>query len=117
MRNAAFSGLPYAKWSDRHIKWCIDENEYFSGKTIAINANGEQYFLMGSPEGDTLIITETNLSLKQLKEFSGALCDLFNTKLIKAYMPDFSCVEGEEIISSLVNNLPLRKTYVNLILI
>lgn len=117
MRNSAFSHLPYAKWDDRHIKWCVDENEYFSGKTLAVSLDGEEYFLMASPEGNTLTVTETNLSVSQLKRVSGALCDIFGTDVLKAYMPEFSCNEGERIIASVVDNAPLISTYVNLILI
>ena len=54
---------------------------------------------------------------EQLKQLGGALCDMFKTKLIKAYLPDFSCNEGEKIVSSAVYNSPLNNTYVNLILI
>ena len=117
MRNFAFSHLPYAKWSDRHLKWCVEENEYFSGKTFSVKLNGEEYFIMAAPENNALIITETNLSVKQLKQLSGALCDMFGTEHLKAYMPEFACDEGEKIITSLVYNAPLKNTYVNLILI
>ena len=117
MRNAAFSGRPYAMWPDRHVRWCVSENEWFGGKTLAIEMDGAAFFLTGAPEGDALLITETNLSLPQLKRASGALCALFGTGLLKAYLPADSCAEGREIVSSLVFNAPLRHTYVNLILI
>lgn len=116
MRNIAFSDIPYAEWSDEHIRWCIEENALFDGRTMKIRFNGKDCFFMAYPKDRTLIITETNLSLFELKSLSGALCDLFKTELIKAYMPE-SCKEGESIVSSIVYNAPLLNTYVNLILI
>ncbi len=117
MRNEAFSSRSYVKWDNRHLRWCIKENEYFSGKTLSVNLNGKDYFIMAYPDSGTLVLNETNLSPEQLKQLCGALCDMFKTKLIKAYLPDFSCNEGEKIVSSAVYNSPLNNTYVNLILI
>ena len=117
LRNAVFSDIPYVKWDDEHIQWCIEENKYFSGKTVKFEFEGKEHFLLGYPEGNTLIINETDLSVNQLKQVSGALCRIFGTGLIKAYMPDFSCNEGERMISSVAYNTPVCNTYVNLILI
>ena len=117
MRDAAFSPRPYARWPDRHLRWCVADNAYFGGKTLALALDGETHFLMAAPEDGALLITETDLSLPQLRRVSGALCALFGTGLLKAYLPDGLCPEGEEIVSSVVCNGPLRHTYVNLILI
>ena len=117
MRNDAYSNIPYARWNDEHVCWCVKENEYFSGRTLKITLNKKDYLLMCYPEDNTLVITETNLSVSQIKQISGALCDLFATEMIKAYMPDFSCNNGERIISSMVYNTSVSNTYVNLILI
>ena len=116
MRDSAFSDIPYAKWSDDHIRWCIEENAYFDGRTLAFEYGGNEHFLMCYPVSDTLIITETDLSLDDLKSLSGSFCELFGARQLKAYMPEI-CAEGESIISSIVFNAPLRKTYVNMILI
>lgn len=116
MRNAAFAGVPHAEWPDRHVRFCAAENEWFGGKTLAVEMDGAVHFLMGAPEGDALMITETDLSLPQLQRACGALCAAFGTGFLKAYLPGHSCREGEEIVSSLVYNAPLRHTYVNLIL-
>lgn len=116
MRNKAFSDIPYGEWSDEHIRWCLEDNEFYDGRTVKISLSGKEYFLMAYPQDSELIITETDLSLDELKELSGSLCDLFGTELIKAYMPD-SYKEGESIDSSIVYNAPLLNTYVNLILI
>ncbi|MCR5207000.1 MAG: GNAT family N-acetyltransferase [Eubacterium sp.] len=117
MRDAAFSDIPYVKWDDEHVKWCVEENEYFSGRTLRVAFGGKSFFLMGYRENGTLIINETDLSFEQLKLISGSLCREFETELIKAYLPDRSCNKGEEVVSSLVYNLPHKNTYANLILI
>lgn len=117
MRDAAFSDRPYAKWPDSHIRWCVDENEFCGGKTVAVRLNGESRFLMGSPRKDSFLITETDMSLSQLRQASGALCGFFGAAVLQAYLPDHSCREGKKIVSSLVYNAPLLNTYVNLILI
>ncbi|MBR4242159.1 MAG: GNAT family N-acetyltransferase [Eubacterium sp.] len=117
LRNAAFDDIPYVKWEEEHIRWCIEENKYFSGKTIKFEFDGKEHFLLGYPEDKTLIINETDLSLSQLEQLSGALCNIFKTEMIKAYMPDYSCGEGERIISSVAYNAAVDKTYINLILI
>ena len=83
------------------LKWCIKENEFFSGRTLKFQYDGKLHFLMAFPDDETLIIDETDLSLNQLKEISGALCDLFETKTIKANLPEFLCDEGEKIIFSI----------------
>ncbi len=116
MRDSAFSDIPYAKWSDSHISWCVEENAFFSGRTLAFEYGGSEHFLMCYPVNDTLIITETDLSLDALKILSGSFCELFGTQHLMAYMPE-SCPEGKKIISSIVYNAPLRNTYVNMILI
>ena len=117
MRDAAFSGAPYVRWDDAHIQWCIDENRYFSGKTLKIIIDGSEYFMMGYPEKDTLIINETDLPLSRMKLLSTAFCEMFGTKRIKAYLPSFSCKEGECVLSSVFYNAPSASAYVNLILI
>lgn len=116
MRDAAFGGIPYVRWDDEHIRWCVSENKYFNGRTLKTNYGSENHFLMAYPSDDTLIINETDMSLGELKEFSGALCDIFGTKLIKSYMPD-SCGEGERIISSVIYNTDFRNIYINQILL
>ena len=42
---------------------------------------------------------------------------MFGVGVLKAYLPDYTCGEGEEIVSSVINNAPLHNTYVNLLLI
>ena len=115
MRDAAFSKGTYVKWSDEYVRWCVDENAFFSGKTLKVKIDGKEYFLMAYPKGDELIVNETNLEADLLKQVGGALCDLFAKKTIKAYMPEY-CKEGEEEMSSYIYNSELRNYYVNLIL-
>lgn len=117
LRNAVFSSRPYAEWPDRHVDWCLRENSFCGGKTLAVTWDASTHFLMGVPLGDTLQIMETDLSLDQLQRASGSLCALFGTRLLKACLPDFSCREGEEVVSSVIFNLPQRNTYVNLIML
>ena len=117
LRDAAFSARPYVKWPDRHVRWCVAENALFGGKTLAVTLNGSEHFLMGALQGKALMITETDLSLSQLKEARGSLCELFGAERLKAHLPDQTCEEGEPILSSVVYNAPLRNTYVNLIMI
>ena len=117
MRNEAFRSHPHAEWPDRYVRYCFAENEFLGGKTIALELNGTDHFLMGAPNGNTLLITETDLSLPQLTEVSGALCEMFEVDRLSAYLPDYSCGEGEEIVSSVVYNAPFWNTYVNLLLI
>ena len=117
LRNAAFCDHPYVKWPDEHIRWSVAENDYCGGRTIAIEYNNKTHFLMGVPENGILKIIETDMSADELRVTSGALCKLFGTGSIKAFMPDYSCSEGEEIVSSFIRNAPLLNSYVNLILI
>ncbi|MBE6719537.1 MAG: GNAT family N-acetyltransferase [Ruminococcaceae bacterium] len=116
MRDAAFKNMPYVRWDNGHIRWCIEENKLFSGKTVKIEFESKCYFLLGYPEGNTLIINETDLSLSQLKQLSGALCRLFGTENLKAYMPYNACNECDKTISSLLCNTSERNIYVNLIM-
>ena len=99
------------------MKYCVAENGFLGGKTIAIELDGTDYFLMGAPKDGTLLVTETNLSLSQLRKIGGALCAMFDADRIKAYLPDYSCSEGEIIVSSVTFNAPSWNTYVNLLLI
>lgn len=117
MRDRAFSDHPYVKWSDRYVQFCMDENAFFGGKTVAVELDGSSHIMMCAPQGDTLRITETDLTLRQLRAAAASLCKRFETKRLMAYLPDYSCSEGEEIVSSIVYHAPLRNTYVNLILI
>ena len=116
MREKAFSSHPHVRWSDRYVRFCVSENAFFGGKTLALEMDGSSHFLMCAPQGDTLRVTETDLSARQLRRAAGLLCGMFGADRIKAYMPDYSCDEGEEIVSSIVYNAPRRNTYVNLIL-
>ena len=117
MREEVFGEMPHIKWDGAHIKWCIDENEYFSGRTLGIKYKNKDYILLGYPEDKTLIINETDLSLNQLKEISGALCDIFGTEIIKAYMPASPLREGEKITSALMYNTDVDNPYINMIMI
>ncbi|MBR2590456.1 MAG: GNAT family N-acetyltransferase [Clostridia bacterium] len=117
MRDAAFGKRAYVKWQDAHVRWCVAENAYFSGKTLAVHLGGEEYFLMGAPEADTFFITETNLSLEQLHSLSAAVCEMFGTACMKLYLPA-PCVEDEKSIpSSIVYNATIHHAYINLILL
>ena len=117
LRNAAFSAHPHAEWPDGHTAFCMDENAWFGGKTLAFSLDGGVHFLMAAPEDGTLIITETDLTLPQLKRAAAAFNGVFGTERVRAYLPDFACGEGEEILSSMVYNSPFEDTYVNLILL
>ena len=117
MRNKVFNSYPHVEWTDRYVKYCFSENSFLGGKTIAIELDGAEYFLMGAPKDGTLLITETNLSPSQLKKVGGALCAMFEADRIKAYLPDNSGGEGERIVSSVTFNAPSWNTYVNLLLI
>ena len=117
MREKAFSSIPHAEWDNPHIKWSIEENEYFSGKTLGIKYENKEHFLLGYPEGKTLIINETDLSISQLREIGDALCESFKTEQIKAYHFDFSCAEGENAFFTLLYNANIDKAYINLIMI
>lgn len=114
MREAAFSDISHIKWDMAHIDWCIKENEYFSGKTLGINYNGKDYFILAYPEDKALIINETDLSVEALGEIGGALCEIFGTEQIKAYMPAAPC-EGN--VSILLCNAKITNPYINLIMI
>ncbi len=117
LRNEAFSDTPYVRWHDEYIRWCIKDNAFFGGRTLGFDWEGKSCFIMCYPEDETLIISETNLSPKQLKVLSGTLCSLFDTKHIKAYMDESTCDEGEKVIATVLYNAPIKHTYVNLLLI
>ena len=117
MRDRAFGAHPHVEWPDRYVGYCVAENAFFGGRTLAVEMDGSVHFLMGAPKENALLITETDLSLSQLTRLSKALCELFGVGVLKAYLPDYSCGEGEEIVSSVINNAPLHNTYVNLLLI
>ena len=117
MRNKAFFDIPFVKWSDKYLSWCGKENEYYGGKMLCVQQDGSDFFLMGYPEDNTLIINVTNLSFEQLKKISGALCKAFGTQCIDVFMPETAGGEGEIIISSVIFNAPKHNTYVNLLLI
>lgn len=117
MRDKAFSSHPYVKWSDRHVRFCINETAFFGGRTLKVKLDGCEYFIMCAPQKDELKVIETNLSLNRLNRAAHALCETFSVKYLKAYLPDYLYSEGEDVVSSIVYNAPLRNTYVNLILI
>jgi GNAT superfamily N-acetyltransferase len=117
MREEAFSDVPHVKWDNAHIKWCIEENEYFLGKTLGVKIDNKDYFLMAYPENNTLVINETNLCVNQLKAIGACLCEAFNTDMICAYMPESLCDEGEKTISNLIYNSKISNPYINMIMI
>ncbi|MBQ3431627.1 MAG: GNAT family N-acetyltransferase [Clostridia bacterium] len=117
LRDSAFAVYPYVKWEDAHIDWAIRENAFFGGETLTFAWQGNTYFLLGYPEGDTLVVNETNLPPAGLKQCSGSFCARFGTKKIFAYLPTFACEEGECMLSSVVYHNEINNTYVNLILI
>ncbi len=117
LRDGAFAAYPYVKWEDAHIDWAIRENAFFGGETLTFAWQGNTYFLLGYPEGDTLVVSETDLPPAGLKQCSGAFCARFGTKRILAYLPAFACDEGERVLSSVVYRNEINNTYVNLILI
>ena len=117
LRNEAFSDIPYVRWPDKYMRWCLKDNAFFGGRTLGFEFEGRRCFMMGYSENSTLIISETNLTPEQLKALSGTLCGLFGTKRIKAYMDESICDEGEKVIATVLYNAPIKHTYVNLLLI
>ncbi len=117
MRNRAFGSFPHAEWPDSYMEFCFAENSFLGGKALVLGLDGSEHFLIGSPKDGTLTVSETDLSARQLERISGALCDLFGASFLRAYLPDRTCNEGEELVSSVVYNAPLNNTYVNLLLI
>ncbi|MBR4656213.1 MAG: GNAT family N-acetyltransferase [Oscillospiraceae bacterium] len=116
LRNAAFSGRPFVKWPDAHVRWCVEENAFCGGRTLSLSLDGSRHFLMGCPEDGVLRVTETDLSPGELHSAASALCSLFGTARLEAFLPEESCREGSNVISSVVFNAPLRRTYANLLL-
>ncbi len=117
LRNRAFNGRPYVKWSDSHLRWCVKENGFCGGKTVAFTLDGGTRFLMACPSEGVLRIIETDLNPEQLRRISSALCGLFSVSRILAYLPEDASCKGSSDVSSLVFNAPLRRTYANLLLI
>ena len=117
LRNEAFSGRPYVKWPDAHVQWCVDENAFCGGRTLTLSLDGNTYFLMGYPVNDALRVSETNLRPEQLRLAASALCGLFGTARLEAFVPEESCGEGNTVVSCAVFNAPMRHTYANLLLI
>ena len=116
LRNAAFSGRPFVKWPDAHVRWCVDENAFCGGRTISLSLDGNTHFLMGYPDDGVLRVTETDLGPEKLRQAASALCERFGTARLEAFLPEESCREGETLVSSVVYNTPLRRTYANLLL-
>ncbi len=116
LRNVAFSGRPFVKWPDDHVRWCVDENAFCGGRTLSLSMDGSTCFLMGYPDGGVLHVTETNLSTGKLRLAASALCSLFGTARLEALLPEESCREGDAVVSSVVFNAPRRRTYANLLL-
>lgn len=116
LRNAAFSGRPFVKWPDAHVRWCVDENAFCGGRTLSLSLDGRTHFLMGYPVGGVLRVTETDLTAAQLLLIASSLCNLFGTARLEAFLPEDSCGEGAAVVSSVVFNAPLRRTYANLLL-
>ena len=116
MRENALSGMAHVCWPDEHIRWSVKENKLFSGRTFKFEYMGGEHFMMAYPEGKSCIITETDLSVSEIRDISAYLCGLFKTENLKAYMPG-DCPEGEAVTSSFVYNTKLRNVYVNQILI
>ena len=117
MRCRAFGSHPHVEWSDRYVGYCVAENAFSGGRTLAVETDGDVHFLMAAPKENRLLITETDLSFTQLTRLGGALCELFGADVLQAYLPDYTGCEGEEIVSSVIYNAPLQNTYVNLLLI
>ena len=117
MREAAFSDIPHARWDNEHINRCLEDNAYFSGKTLRIQYDNNDYFLLAYPQNDTLIINETNLSVSQLEAVCGSLCALFKTKRIKLFLAQSSPLQDKNTVSNLLYNSVVSNPYINLILI
>ena len=117
LREAAFSDTAHASWDDAHIGWCIEENAFFSGKTLEIRFEDNRFFLLAYPEKDRLIIDETDLSASQLEAVGGSLCSLFKTQSIEACMPAHCSGQGENKIPILSYNSVFKNPYINLIMI
>ncbi len=116
LRNAAFSDRPFVRWPEAHVRWCVDENAFCGGRTLSLSLDGRAFFLMACPDGGVLRVTETDLGPEQLRRAASALCSLFGTARLEAYLPEASCREGPAVVSSVVFNAPLRNTYANLLL-
>ena len=116
LRNAAFSDRPYVKWPDAHVRWCVDENAFCGGRTLLFSLDGSTHFLMGCPSGGVLRVTETDLRPEQLRQIAPALCELFGTASLEAFLPWEDGWEGPSVVASRVLNAPMRHTYANLLL-
>ena len=116
LRERAFSGRPFVKWPDAHVKWCVDENAFCGGQTLALSFKGAPRFLMGYPVGGVLRISETDLSPEELRLSARPLCDRFGVSRLEAYLPEEAFPDGPAVPSSFVCNAPLRRTYANLLL-
>ena len=116
-RDAFFSGSPYVRWSDGHVRWCVEDNAYFGGETLALTMRGREFFMMCSPENGELLITETDMTPDELKLAGRALCGMFGARLIRTFAHDTTCRESGDTVASAVFNTDVRGAYVNLILI
>ena len=116
LRGRAFSGRPFVRWPDAHVRWCVDENAFCGGRTLALKFDENVHFLMACPSGNVLRITETDLGPEELRSVSFALCKTFGAARLEAYLPEDAVREGPTVVSSFVFNAPLRRTYANLLL-
>ena len=116
LRNAAFSGAPFVKWPDAHVRWSVHENAFCGGQTLVLTVGGSAHFLMGCPMDGVLRVTETDLCPEELRLAASALCGRFGTSRLEAYLPEERCGEGAAVVSSAVFHAPLRHSYANLLL-
>ena len=116
MRDRAFSGGPYVKWPDAHVRWCVDENAFCGGRTVSLSFDGHTHFLTGAPVGDVLRVIETDLTPEQLRLAASAIFKFFGVSRLEAFLPEDASRDGSTVISSFVFNAPRRRTYANLLL-
>ena len=116
LRDRAFSGRPFVKWPEDHVRWCVDENDFCGGRTLSFALDNKTHFLTGCPAGGVLRITETDLDPEQLRLAAFALCKTFGVSRLEVYLPEDAVRDGPTVVSSLVFNAPLRRTYANLLL-
>lgn len=118
MRNKAFAGDGYVKWSLEEICYRIEEAERFGGMIRKICWKGREYAAAGVIKQNRILeLKETTIPDGEIKELAGELGARLGCQSVRACLPVYSRIAGEKTLFSMKSGeLKMARGYLNLAL-
>ena len=94
MRNSFFNAEGFVKWSRQYVDYALKESLFCNNICCKLTDAVSEYLINAEKRGNSLIIYECTIPVKELGKYSGFVMRHFGVEQITAYYPESAPVSA-----------------------